>query len=118
MLDFPANGGTVRNLAETPRPLVAGLGNRNDQTRRHNLSTILTLLAQDGPQPRAQLTRRSGLNRSTIAALVGELSELGLVFETAAPGGGSVGRPSPVVNPNDRIACLAVHPDLDAVVVG
>jgi predicted NBD/HSP70 family sugar kinase len=29
-----------------------------------------------------------------------------------------VGRPSPVVNPNGQIACLAIHPDLDAVVVG
>jgi predicted NBD/HSP70 family sugar kinase len=108
----------VPHRAESPRPLAAGLGNRNDQTRRHNLSTILKLVAQDGPQPRAQLTRRSGLNRSTIAALVGELAELKLVFETAAPGGGTVGRPSPVVNPNDSIACLAVNPDLDAVVVG
>jgi predicted NBD/HSP70 family sugar kinase len=108
----------VTELAAFPRPLAAGLGNRNDQTRRHNLSTILTLLAHDGPQARAMLTRRSGLNRSTIAALVGELVELRLVFETAAPGGGTVGRPSPVVNPSDRIACLAINPDLDAVVVG
>ncbi|MFC0681920.1 ROK family protein [Lysobacter korlensis] len=108
----------MRNLTDPPRPLAAGLGNSNDQTRRHNLSTILTLLAQDGAQPRAQLTRRTGLNRSTIAALVSELAERDLVFETAAPGGGTVGRPSPVVNPNGRIACLAVHPDLDAVVVG
>ncbi len=108
----------MRDLAEPTRPLAAGLGNSNDQTRRHNLSTILTLLAHDGPQARAQLTRRTGLNRSTIAALVGELVELDLVFETAAPGGGTVGRPSPVVNPNGRIACLAIHPDLDAVVVG
>src|SRR5215203_599601 len=64
----PSEGGAVRDLAGSPRPLAAGLGNRNDQTRRHNLSTILTLLAHDGPQPRALLTRRTGLNRSTIAA--------------------------------------------------
>ena len=41
--------------------------------RRHNLSRLLTLVHREGPQPRSALTRRTGLNRSTIAGLVGEL---------------------------------------------
>ena len=48
---------------------VSGVG--SDQLRRHNLSAILTLLHHDGSQPRSMLTAQTGLNRSTVAALVG-----------------------------------------------
>jgi predicted NBD/HSP70 family sugar kinase len=99
-------------------PVAASVGNSNDQSRRHNLSAILSMLHRDGPQSRATLTRNSGLNRSTIAALVMELGTLGLVFETEAADSGSVGRPSPVVHPNSRVAVIAVNPDVDAVMVG
>ncbi len=102
-------------LAGTTTP--ASVGNSNDQSRRHNLSAILSMLHRDGPQSRATLTRKSGLNRSTIAALVLELGSLGLVFETEAADSGSVGRPSPVVHPNSRIAAIAVNPDVDSVMV-
>ncbi|WP_291050184.1 ROK family transcriptional regulator [Herbiconiux sp.] len=102
----------------SPRPLSAGVGNSNDQTRRHNLSTILTTLHHGGAQTRADLTRRLGLNRSTIAALVGELSDLGLAFETARTDHGTVGRPSPFVHPNERVAAIAVNPDTDAIIIG
>ncbi len=105
-----------------PMPLsvssvAASVGNSNDQSRRHNLSAILSMLHRDGPQSRATLTRNSGLNRSTIAALVLELGTLGLVFETEAADSGSVGRPSPVVHANPRVAVIAVNPDVDAVMV-
>jgi len=60
----------------------------------------------------------TGLNRSTIAALVGELVELGLVLERPAPERAGVGRPSPVVHPNPAVVALAVNPDVDAVVIG
>ncbi|MDO9398569.1 MAG: ROK family transcriptional regulator, partial [Herbiconiux sp.] len=100
------------------RPVSAGVGNSNDQTRRHNLSTVLTTLHHGGPQTRADLTRRLGLNRSTIAALVGELVELGLAFETLNSEHGSVGRPSPTVHPNRRVAAIAVNPDTDAIIIG
>ncbi|MFB2554123.1 ROK family transcriptional regulator [Herbiconiux liangxiaofengii] len=106
------------SILGTPRPVTAGVGNSNDQTRRHNLSTILTTLHHGGPQTRADLTRRLGLNRSTIAALVAELAELGLAHETASTDHGSVGRPSPTVNPADRVAAIAVNPDTDAIIIG
>lgn len=110
---------TVGSSRPAPsRPLVAGVGNSNDQTRRHNLSTILTTLHHGGAQTRADLTRKLGLNRSTIAALVGELVDLDLAYETARTEHGSVGRPSPYVHPNDRIAALAVNPDTDAIIIG
>lgn len=100
------------------RPVSAGVGNSNDQTRRHNLSTVLTTLHHGGAQSRAELTRRLGLNRSTIAALVGELAERGLAYETARTEHGTVGRPSPLVHPNERVAAIAVNPDTDAIIIG
>lgn len=104
-------------MAES-RALKAGIGARNDQTRRHNLTTILTALHHDGPQPRSQLTSRSGLNRSTVGALVSELTELGLVFESEPNQTNLVGRPSPTVHPNADVVAIAINPEVDAITVG
>src|SRR5215510_13979859 len=99
-------------------PLRADLGTGNAQTRRHNLSSILTHLHHSGSLTRAELTRRTGLNRSTVGALVAELAEGGLAYETAAPEGGGVGRPSPLVHANAQVAALALNPDVDAIELG
>ncbi|QJU56137.1 ROK family transcriptional regulator [Herbiconiux sp. SALV-R1] len=89
----------------------------NEDTRRQNLSALLTSLHRDGPRSRAELTRLLGLNRSTVSALVGELTALGLAYETAPAESGGVGRPSPIVHADDRVSIIAVNPDLDAVTV-
>jgi predicted NBD/HSP70 family sugar kinase len=99
-------------------PLRADVGTGNAQTRQHNLTSVLTHLHHSGALTRAELTRRTGLNRSTVAALVGELVEVGLAYETAAPEGGGVGRPSPLVHANHQVAVLALNPDVDAVDLG
>ena len=105
-------------MAAQPRPVSAGNGARNDQTRRHNLSIVLTALHHDGAQPRSQLTARTGLNRSTVAALVAELGELGLAFESEPGQTNLVGRPSPTVQADPRVVGIAVNPEVDAVTVG
>lgn len=89
-----------------------------DSIRRSNLSLILGLLHREGPQSRAQLTKRTRLNRSTISALVAELADLRLAYETESPAAGRVGRPSPLVHPNEKVVALAINPDVDAVTVG
>ena len=86
--------------------------------RRQNLSRTLTLLHREGPHSRATLTRRTGLNRSTIADLVGELVTLGLVGEEQPVASTGVGRPSPLVTADPRVAVLTANPDIDAVTVG
>ncbi len=86
--------------------------------RPGNLSRLLTSTHRDGPQSRAALTRRTGLNRSTIAALVGELAARGLVAETEPTGSAGVGRPSPLVRATDTVVALTVNPDIDAVTLG
>jgi predicted NBD/HSP70 family sugar kinase len=95
-----------------------GRGAGAEHLRRFNLSTILTLLHHDGSQPRSMLTTRTGLNRSTVAALVAELVERGLVFESPADPTKQVGRPSPTVNVDPRTVAIAVNPEIDAVTVG
>ena len=93
-------------------------GNNNDDVRRHNLSTVLTLVHQARGLSRSELTRRTGLNRSTIAGLVAELVERGLVGESIPERPGMVGRPSPVVVPSERVVGIAVNPEIDAITIG
>jgi len=92
-------------------------GSSHDDVRRHNLRTVLRLVHHRGPTSRAGLTRLTGLNRSTISALVAQLTALGLVEERQPDATNQVGRPSPVVAVNGRVAALAVHPEIDAVTV-
>jgi predicted NBD/HSP70 family sugar kinase len=93
-------------------------GNNYEDVRRHNLSAILRLVHRDGTAPRSELTRRTGLNRSTTGALVAELVELGLVEERGRDTRSQVGRPSTIVAVSDDIVAFAVNPEIDAVTVG
>ena len=95
-----------------------GSGNNSDHVRRHNLSVILGMAHRTGGLSRAQLTRRTGLSRSTIAALVAELVYRQLVVEVGPDSSGQVGRPSPVVRPNPGAVALAVNPEVDAITIG
>ena len=71
--------------------------------RRANLALVLRTVHREGPRSRAALTEATGLNRSTIADLVGELVGDGLVVERAPDPVGRVGRPSPTVAPDPRV---------------
>ena len=73
---------------------------RPDAIRRHNLALILGLVHRDGELTRAQLTQRLEVSRSTVGALVADLTRLGLVEERVPNGGDRVGRPSYVVGPH------------------
>ncbi|EPR75812.1 Xylose-responsive transcription regulator, ROK family [Leifsonia rubra CMS 76R] len=101
----------------TSPPMPSGPGGKGDRTRRHNLSRVLTLLHR-GAQLRSQLTSQTGLNRSTIAALVAELTELGLAYESEPDPTRQVGRPSPMVNADARTVGIAVNPEIDAITIG
>lgn len=88
-----------------------------DGVHRRNLSKLLGLVHLEGPLSRARLTAATGLNRSTVAALAGELVELGLVEERAPDPTNRVGRPSPVVAPHPGVTAIAVNPEVDAVTI-
>ena len=93
-------------------------GTNLDTVRRHNLATVLGIVHRGGPVARSALTQATGLNRSTIGALVAELAELGLVVERDPESSNRVGRPSPVIAPDGRVVAIAVNPEVDAVTVG
>ena len=93
-------------------------GNSNDDVRRHNLSVVLGLVHRQRNLSRAQLTHQTGLNRSTVAALVGELVERELVVETEPDATNSRGRPSPIVRPNPLVVAISINPEIDAISIG
>lgn len=90
-------------------------GDNLDGVRRRNLATILQLVHYGRARSRAELTALTGLNRSTIAALVADLGELRLVEEGEPVASGEVGRPSPAVRPHHGPAVIAINPEVDAV---
>jgi predicted NBD/HSP70 family sugar kinase len=97
----------------------AGLGTNQEAVRRHNLGTLLRHVHGAGQISRAELTSLMGLNRSTIAGLVGELESLGISEHTTPMGARQgAGRPSAGV----RIAAggpfvIAVDLGVDRAVV-
>ncbi|WP_314505567.1 ROK family protein [uncultured Microbacterium sp.] len=86
-----------------------------DGVRQRNLARMLRLVHLDGPLSRASLTEATGLNRSTIADLAGELVRGGLVEERAPDPSRRVGRPSPVVGAASGVVAIGVNPEVDAV---
>jgi predicted NBD/HSP70 family sugar kinase len=73
-------------------------GQRSETVRRSNLSVIVRELHAHGPLSRSELVVRTGLTRSAIRGLIGELAVDGLVVEKRAAPLGAVGRPSPLVH--------------------
>lgn len=93
-------------------------GSRNEETRQRNLALMLSSVHGRGSLSRADLTRLSGLNRSTVGFLVAELVELGLALETEPSSERRVGRPSPVVVPNPDVVAIAINPDVTGLSAG
>jgi predicted NBD/HSP70 family sugar kinase len=111
--DPDGTGAPDMGAVHTPRRGVAA-----DEIRRHNLGTVLERLHLSGPLSRSDLTRLTGLNRSTIGDLLGELATLGLVEERPALAASGPGRPSPVVQTRpEGAAVLAVELDVDSIAV-
>ena len=85
-----------------------------ESLRAHNRRRVLDALRHRGKASRAEIARLTGLSRSTVSSLVGELQHAGLVIETARTGeGGSSqgqGRP-PVLLTLDRRAGAVVGID-------
>jgi predicted NBD/HSP70 family sugar kinase len=86
---------------------------RPDAIRSHNLGLLLREIHRDGELSRAELTVRLGLSRSTIGALVSDLTDLGVVSEVVPSGGARAGRPSHLVGPRpDGPYAIAVDVDI------
>ncbi|MEV4476004.1 ROK family protein [Nonomuraea sp. NPDC049504] len=85
-----------------------------EQLRQRNLSEVLRRVHKEGAVSRAALSRRMGLNRSTIMDLTAELAAAGLVREGVPGSRGRAGRPSIVVVPEqERLYGLAFDVAVD-----
>ncbi len=98
------------------------LGQRSETVRRANLTAIVRELHARGPLSRSELVARTGLSRSAIRGLIGELVVAGLASEERGAPLGTPGRPSPLVRLNPESAVvLALDVAVDslaAAVVG
>ncbi len=89
---------------------------RTPHLRRLNLALVLERLRRQGSCSRSQLVAATGLTRSAIAGLVGELEAIGLVIEAPSAPEGRPGRPSPVVRVDDRcVVALAIEIFVDEI---
>lgn len=92
------------------------VGQRSETVRRSNLSAIVRELHLRGPLSRSDLVGHTGLTRSAIRGLIGELVAGGLVTETRSAPAGTPGRPSPLVRPESRAAIvLALEVNIDSL---
>ncbi len=95
---------------------LEALGQRSETVRRSNLSAIVRELHEGGPASRSKLVARTGLTRSAIRALIGELAAADLVVEERAEPQGTPGRPSPVVRIDpDGAVVLALEIAVDSL---
>lgn len=94
------------------------VGQRSETVRRANLSAILRELHVGGPLSRSALVALTGLTRSAIRGLIGELVAGGLVREERNEPAGIPGRPSPLVRPDaDATVALAIEINVDSLAV-
>lgn len=89
---------------------------RTPDLRRANLAMVLDHLRRRGPCSRSQLVASTGLTRSAMAGLVGELEDLRLVTEEPSDPDGRPGRPSPLVRVHDGfVGAMAIEIFVDEV---
>jgi len=92
------------------------IGQRSETVRRANLGAIVRELHLRGPQSRSELVARTGLTRTAIRALIGELVAGDLYVEERGAPIGAPGRPSPLVRPRaNRVVVLALMIAVDSL---
>lgn len=83
---------------------------RHGAMRAQNLGLVLGEVARSGPLTRAALAELTGLTKTTVSRLVGDLLESGLVSEAPAVPDGERGRPGVEVSlSGDRVAALGLE---------
>ncbi len=95
---------------------IEPVGQRSETVRRANLSAIVRELHGRGPLSRSELVARTGLTRSAIRGLIGELTAAGIADERPAIPLGTRGRPSPLVRLEpERASVLALEIAVDSL---
>jgi predicted NBD/HSP70 family sugar kinase len=93
-----------------------GRGVAAEGLRRHNLGLVVERIHLQGKASRSELTAATGLNRSTIGDLIGELTARGLVEELPGAAAAGPGRPSPLVRARPQgAAVLGLEISVDSI---
>ncbi|WIY02157.1 ROK family transcriptional regulator [Amycolatopsis mongoliensis] len=91
---------------------------RHDSMRARNLEVVLGAVSRGGPLTRAALAEVTGLTKSTVSKLVGDLVDAGLLAETGPARAGERGRPGvAVVLSGARVASLGLEINVDYLAV-
>jgi predicted NBD/HSP70 family sugar kinase len=91
---------------------------RHDSMRARNLEVVLAEVGRSGPVTRAALAESTGLTKSTVSKLVGDLIEAGILAESGVIRDGERGRPGvEVVLSGDRVAALGLEVNVDYLAV-
>lgn len=83
----------------------------NTWVKNQNLNLVLNLIRELNLVSRAEISKKTGLSRSTVSLLVGDLLEMGMVEEIG--NGESIGGRRPIllhIKPEGRLIC-AIHVD-------
>ncbi|XAY05655.1 Protein mlc [Paraconexibacter sp. AEG42_29] len=80
--------------------------------RASNHLQVVHVMTALGQTTRAELSRRTGLSRTTISAIVGDMLEVGVVVEQEAAAAGQIGRP-PIMLTLQPGAAHAIGIDFD-----
>ncbi|MEV6987033.1 ROK family transcriptional regulator [Sphaerisporangium sp. NPDC051017] len=87
---------------------------RHDAMRAGNLAVVLGELDRHGPLTRAALAENTGLTKTTVSKLVGDLIEAGMAVESGAVRDGERGRPGVAVRlSGHRVAALGLEINVD-----
>lgn len=81
----------LTRMAGRPEPA------RPHNIRRQNLRLVLREIMDSGPRSRAAIADSTGLTKSTVSTLVGDLTARGLLLEVGNENDGTVGRPGRLV---------------------
>jgi predicted NBD/HSP70 family sugar kinase len=91
---------------------------RHEEMRARNLEVVLGAVSRGGPLTRAALAEVTGLTKSTVSKLVGDLVDAGLLAETGPARAGERGRPGvSVVLSGARVASLGLEINVDYLAV-
>ncbi|MBE3008437.1 ROK family transcriptional regulator [Microbispora sp. NEAU-D428] len=91
---------------------------RHDAMRARNLALVLGAVGARGSVTRAALAEMTGLTKTTVSKLVGDLIEGGLVVETGAVRDGERGRPGVEIRiSGQHVAALGLEINVDYLAV-
>ncbi|GIH75081.1 sugar kinase [Planobispora longispora] len=87
---------------------------RHDSMRARNLGVVLSEVRRSGPVTRAALAEITGLTKTTVSKMVGDLIAAGMVTETGTLRDGERGRPGTTLAlSGERVAALGLEINVD-----